>query len=81
MLIFPIEHMLFLGTEKYPDDNSYAAFINQAGGLSNAYTAHEDTNFYFDVTSDHFNEALDRYLNLNYHYKSSLFSSGSLSSF
>jgi hypothetical protein len=41
--------MLFLGTEKYPDENSYSAFLNQHGGNSNAYTASEYTNYYFDV--------------------------------
>jgi insulysin len=44
------EHMLFLGTEKYPDENEYEAFLNQNGGSSNAYTDMEDTNYYFSVT-------------------------------
>lgn len=29
------EHMLFLGTEKYPDENSYSAFLSSHGGSSN----------------------------------------------
>jgi Insulinase (Peptidase family M16) len=48
-LVHPAQHMLFLGTEKYPDENSYSAFLNQHGGNSNAYTASEYTNYYFDV--------------------------------
>lgn len=43
------EHMLFLGTEKYPDENSYSVFLNAHGGSSNAFTSGRDTNFYFDV--------------------------------
>lgn len=45
-----LEHMLFLGTEKYPDENSYSQFISAHGGRSNAYTALENTNYYFDIT-------------------------------
>lgn len=55
------EHMLFLGTDKYPDENSYSAFLNAHGGSSNAYTSARDTNFYFDVSALHLREALDRF--------------------
>mmetsp|Transcript_32998 Transcript_32998/g.49849 ORF Transcript_32998/g.49849 Transcript_32998/m.49849 type:complete len:1160 (+) Transcript_32998:129-3608(+) len=44
------EHMLFLGTEKYPLEQEYESFLNQHGGSSNAYTDMEDTNYYFSVT-------------------------------
>jgi insulysin len=56
-----LEHMLFLGTEKYPDAGAYKAFIQSHGGSMNAYTAHENTNFYFDVASDSLAPALDRF--------------------
>jgi len=36
------EHMLFLGTSKYPEENEYEQFLNQNGGFSNAYTDMED---------------------------------------
>eukprot|EP00981_Chlorochromonas_danica_P009291 scaffold2602_cov177-Ochromonas_danica.AAC.12 len=54
-----LEHMLFMGTEKYPVENAYSAFLNSHGGGSNAYTADENTVYFFDVLSDHFEEALD----------------------
>ena len=38
------EHMLFLGTEKYPDEASYKVYLDRHGGSSNAYTAAENTN-------------------------------------
>ena len=38
-----LEHMLFMGTEKYPDENEYSKFLAAHGGSSNAYTAAEDT--------------------------------------
>jgi len=44
------EHMLFLGTEKYPSEEEYEAFLSTHGGSSNAYTDMEDTNYYFSVT-------------------------------
>jgi insulysin len=63
------EHMLFLGTEKYPDEDEYETFLSQFGGFSNAYTDMEDTNYFFclttpntnpNVTSDALSGALDR---------------------
>ena len=56
-----LEHMLFLGTEKYPDGSEYQKFISQHGGSNNAWTATEHTCFYFDIHHQHFNEALDRF--------------------
>lgn len=56
-----LEHMLFLGTTKYPDGSEYQKFINQHGGSNNAWTATEHTCFYFDIHHLHFNEALDRF--------------------
>jgi len=55
------EHMLFLGTEKYPDENAYQSFLNTHGGMSNAYTSTEHTVYYFDVLSPHLEPALDRF--------------------
>jgi insulysin len=45
------EHMLFLGTKKYPSEDEYEAFLSAHGGFCNAYTDMEDTNYYFSVTS------------------------------
>lgn len=53
--------MLFLGTRKYPDENEYGQFLSNHGGMSNAYTALEDTNYFFDVGADHLEGALDRF--------------------
>jgi insulysin len=56
-----LEHMLFLGTDKYPDEGSYQQFLSEHGGSSNAFTAFENTNYYFDVTQPHLHDALDRF--------------------
>lgn len=55
-----LEHMLFIGTEKYPEVDSYQEFLSTHGGFSNAYTAPDHTNYYFAVDTAHFEEALDR---------------------
>ena len=55
------EHMLFIGTEKYPTAGDYIDYINGHGGSSNAYTAGEDTMYYFTVNASAFEPALDRF--------------------
>lgn len=56
-----LEHMLFLGTEKYPKIGEFQSFINQHGGSNNAWTGTEHTCFFFDVSPNHFEKALDRF--------------------
>ena len=56
-----LEHMLFLGTEKYPDAAEYEEFITEHGGSRNAYTSFEHTNYFFDIDPDHLAGALDRF--------------------
>ena len=56
-----LEHMLFLGTAKYPDENAYNAFLAAHAGSSNAYTSVEHTNYYFEVDAAHLGGALDRF--------------------
>eukprot|EP01080_Neovahlkampfia_damariscottae_P000884 gene884-9795_t len=56
-----LEHMLFLGTEKYPKEGEYQNVVKKYGGKTNAYTDMEHTNYYFDVNSNHLDEVLDRF--------------------
>ena len=56
-----LEHMLFLGTEKYPEAGEYQAYISKHGGRHNAYTSLEQTNYFFDVDSAYLYDALDRF--------------------
>lgn len=56
-----LEHMLFLGTEKFPESGEYHAFINQHGGNNNAWTGTEHTNFFFSINADVYEESLDRF--------------------
>jgi insulysin len=54
-----LEHMLFMGSTKYPDESQYHNFINTHAGNSNAYTAGNHTCYYFTIESDYFKEGLD----------------------
>jgi len=56
-----LEHMLFLGTGKYPDAGEYQEFIQSRGGGHNAYTAYEHTNYFFNISHDSLLPALDRF--------------------
>ena len=56
-----LEHMLFLGTEKYPVEDEYASYLSAHGGDSNAFTSDTSTNFYFSVSHEFFEPALDRF--------------------
>ena len=55
-----LEHMLFLGTEKYPEEGDYSKYLRGNGGYSNAYTGLELTNYHFEVAHHAFEGAIDR---------------------
>jgi len=54
-----LEHMLFMGTAKYPDTKQYMEFINKHGGKTNAHTGNEYTSYYYSITNQYFTESLD----------------------
>ncbi len=54
-----LEHMLFMGTKKFPKENNYHDFINNSGGMTNAHTMEESTTYYFEVLNDYFLKAVD----------------------
>jgi insulysin len=56
-----LEHMLFLGTKKYPEPGEYQAFISDNGGSHNAFTSLEHTNYFFDIDPQQLKPMLDRF--------------------
>lgn len=56
-----LEHMLFLGTRKYPKAGEFQDFVGGHGGAHNAFTSAEHTNYFFDINDEDFEEALDRF--------------------
>lgn len=55
-----LEHMLFQGTEKYPRENEYAQFMSNNGGMHNAFTSLQNTNYHFECSNEAFEEGFDR---------------------
>lgn len=58
-----LEHMLFLGNKKYPNESDYEGFITEHGGQFNAFTGNDYTGYVFSVDNSAFPEALDRFSN------------------
>ncbi|MCG3200558.1 MAG: Protease 3 [Gammaproteobacteria bacterium] len=56
-----LEHMLFLGTAKYPKPGEYDEFMHAHGGTENAYTAFENTNYHFSIDKDYLEGGVDRF--------------------
>ena len=56
-----LEHMLFMGTKKYPAENEYMEFVKDKGGYTNAYTSLTNTNYQFEVSNEGLEGALDRF--------------------
>lgn len=56
-----LEHMLFMGTEKYKGENQFDAFLSKHSGSDNAYTELEHTMYHMEIAQDKFFEALDMF--------------------
>lgn len=54
-----LEHMLFMGTEKYPKEDYYNDFLSKHGGSSNAFTDDEVTTYFFDIAAPHLEQGID----------------------
>lgn len=55
-----LEHMVFMGSEKYPGENDFMQYLTNEGGSTNAFTTTEHTVFFFDSNEDAFVGAVDR---------------------
>ena len=55
------EHMLFLGTKKYPDSNEFMTKISDFGGITNAFTQPHQTVYMFSCKHDGFLGNVDRF--------------------
>lgn len=62
-----LEHMLFLGTKKYPNEYDYERYIYDSNGQLNGYTASDHSLYFFtSVTPAAFDGALDRFARFFY---------------
>ncbi|XP_043723576.1 nardilysin-like isoform X2 [Telopea speciosissima] len=56
-----LEHMLFMGSTEFPDENEYDSYLSKHGGSSNAYTETEFTCYHFEVKREFLKGALKRF--------------------
>ena len=56
-----LEHMLFMGSAQFPEPDGFMAFTAEHGGMTNAYTGLDITNYMMMVENEAFPEALDRF--------------------
>lgn len=56
-----VEHMLFLGTKKYPEEEGYQRYLDAHGGERNAFTMSDRTVYIFSCANTGFLEGLDRF--------------------
>lgn len=54
-----LEHMVFQGSQKYPNPRHFGDLVARFGGSSNAYTSAVKTNFYLSVANSGFLDVLD----------------------
>lgn len=59
-----LEHVLFTGSQHYPEDNHIIQFLDSHQGKINAWTSAESTTFYFKVHHKYFSETLDIFFDM-----------------
>lgn len=62
-----LEHILFKGTDKYPQPEELAAALDGVGADFNAYTSEEYTGYYIHAAAEHFPLALEILHEMFYH--------------
>lgn len=55
-----IEHLLYLGSVSYPDENGFREFISKNSGFTNAQTTNDHTRYYFSISNEALVEGVDR---------------------
>jgi coenzyme PQQ biosynthesis probable peptidase PqqF len=55
-----LEHLLFLGTERFPADQGLMAYVQSHGGQVNARTSERNTDYFFELSPQAFAGGLER---------------------
>jgi len=55
-----LEHMVFMGSTKYPESNDFMKNISENGGITNASTSETNTMYYFTIHPSSFLDSLDK---------------------
>lgn len=56
-----LEHMLFMGTDKYPGENEFDGFLAEHNGYSNAHTENDKTVYYCNVDSKEYSKMVEMF--------------------
>lgn len=56
-----VEHMLFMGTESFPEESGFNNYVQDHNGYTNAYTSSDHSSYAFSVSHDAFKSALERF--------------------
>ena len=59
-----LEHMVFLGSERYPEPYQFEKFVEENSGDFNAYTGDVETNYYYKISSKQLQKSLDMFSSL-----------------
>lgn len=59
-LVHFLEHLFFLGTERFPADDGLMAYVQRHGGQLNASTRERTTDFFFELPPQDFAGGLER---------------------
>ena len=54
-----VEHMVFMGSERYPGEGEFDQFVQRTGGDANAATDAESTVFHFYTQRKHLREGIN----------------------
>ncbi|AAP05553.1 insulinase family protein [Chlamydia caviae] len=58
------EHCVFLGNEKYPNNEGFSHFLSNNNGIHNAYTSSYTTSYLFSIKNSAFPEAINQFVHL-----------------
>lgn len=67
-----LEHLLFLGTERFPADDNLMTFVQHHGGQVNASTRERSTAFFFELPHPVFAQGLERLCDMLAHPRMTL---------
>lgn len=54
-----LEHLLFMGSKKFPSQNMYHSYIQNSGGIDNAFTGDNITCYYLELESEFLEKGIE----------------------
>ncbi len=54
-----LEHLLFMGSEKFPSQNEYHSYISVCGGMDNAFTGDNITCYFLEIESNFMKKGIE----------------------